>query len=75
MSTKRKRLTVRIDLESAAFADEFGDLELNAVLRTLAQTIGAGALNGKDGPLSVGYAVPISDSNGVRVGLAEVVLS
>lgn len=73
MTQTRKTLTLTLDLEGAAFADGFGDLEVGAILRRAADRIGAGALNDRDDLLAVGHSIPLLDSNGNVVGQAEVV--
>jgi len=73
-TTKRKTLTLSIDLEGAALADDFADLELAQILSVAAERVKHGDLNDSGKVLAVGESFSLFDVNGNRVGAARVVM-
>lgn len=68
----RKTLTITLDLESAAFADGFGDQEVALILKSFAARVEQGLLGGPTSDLMEGATASLRDTNGNTVGQAVV---
>lgn len=70
----RKTFTLSLDLEGAALADEFADLELAQILAVASDRVKHGDLNDAGKVLAVGESFSVFDVNGNRVGAARIVM-
>lgn len=69
----RKTLILELDLENAAFAEGFGDLEASMILKAAAARIEGGALaHGNDGLSLDATPLTLRDTNGNAVGTVRV---